>query len=135
LENPLWCSDILARFPDKIAIGLDVRGDRLATRGWTAEGGDLMETIDRLSQAGCQRFVVTDVESDGMMSGPNTDLLRRVCANTDAAVTASGGIATLDDVWALTSLTDVGVDSAIIGTALYVHSFTLGEALEIARKG
>ena len=92
LEQPEWCEEVIAAYGDQIAIGLDVRGSRLAARGWTREGGDLYETLDRLDAAGCARFVVTDVASDGMLSGPNLDLLREVCARTDEPVVASGGI-------------------------------------------
>ena len=110
-----------------------MRGQRLAARGWTREGGDLYETLDRLNAAGCARYVVTDVASDGMLSGPNTDLLREVCSRTDAPVVASGGISSLTDIADLAALVEVGVEGAIIGTALYVGNFTLTEALELTR--
>lgn len=129
LEQPEWCDEVIAAYGDRIAIGLDVRGTRLAARGWTSEGGDLDETLDRLSTAGCARFVVTDVASDGMLSGPNLELLRHVCDRTDAPVVASGGISTLEDLIALRELVPAGVEGAIIGTALYVGSFTIEEAL------
>lgn len=132
LEAPDWCDEVVRSYGDRVAIGLDVRGTRLAARGWTREGGDLHETIERLNASGCQRYVVTDVASDGMLTGPNLALLRDVCARTDAAVIASGGIARLDDLRALRELVDDGVEGAIIGTALYLGNFTLDEALEIA---
>jgi phosphoribosylanthranilate isomerase len=133
LERPEWCEEIIATYGDKIAIGLDVRGTRLAARGWTREGGELYETLDRLTAAGCARFVVTDVAADGMLSGPNLDLLRDVCARTDQPVVASGGISSLTDIADLAALVPQGVEGAIIGTALYVGSFTLQEALVAAR--
>lgn len=132
LERPEWCEEVIADHGDKVAIGLDVRGTRLAARGWTSEGGDLDETLDRLDRAGCARFVVTDVASDGMLSGPNLELLRHVCARTDAPVVASGGISTLEDLIALRGLVPAGVEGAIIGTALYVGNFTIEEALQAA---
>jgi phosphoribosyl isomerase A len=135
LENPQWCVEIIADHGDKIAIGLDVRGAKLAARGWTREGGDLYATLARLDAAGCARFVVTDVASDGMMSGPNFDLLRSVCALTDRPVVASGGISTLADIAQLAELVPDGVEGAIIGTALYVGNFTLAAALATARAG
>ncbi|MGA4507376.1 bifunctional 1-(5-phosphoribosyl)-5-((5-phosphoribosylamino)methylideneamino)imidazole-4-carboxamide isomerase/phosphoribosylanthranilate isomerase PriA [Propionibacteriaceae bacterium G1746] len=130
LENPEWCERVIAEYGDRIAIGLDVRGTRLAARGWTQEGGDLFETLDRLNAAGCQRYVVTDVNSDGMLTGPNFDLLTQVCARTDAAVIASGGVTTLEDVARLRDID--GVEGAIIGTALYVGNMTLTDALAVA---
>jgi phosphoribosylanthranilate isomerase len=131
-----WSDQSGARRPfgygDKIAVGLDVRGHRLAARGWTRDGGELYETLDRLEAAGCARYVVTDVASDGMLSGPNLDLLRKVCERTTAPVVASGGISRLTDIIALAEMVPLGVEGAIIGTALYVGNFTLEEALGAA---
>lgn len=132
LENPAWCEQVIAEHGDRIAIGLDVRGELLAARGWTREGGPWQETLERLDAAGCQRFVVTDVNSDGMLTGPNVELLRAVCERTDAKVIASGGVSTLDDLRALRELVPLGVEGAIVGTALYVGNFTILEALDVA---
>lgn len=134
LEQPEWCEQVIAEHGDRIAIGLDVKGDRLAARGWTREGGDVYETLARLDEAGCARFVVTDVASDGMLSGPNLDLLAEICRRTDRPIVASGGISTLADLEQLSSLVPDGVEGAIIGTALYVGNFTLPEALETVRR-
>ncbi|MEL4504560.1 bifunctional 1-(5-phosphoribosyl)-5-((5-phosphoribosylamino)methylideneamino)imidazole-4-carboxamide isomerase/phosphoribosylanthranilate isomerase PriA [Luteococcus sp. H138] len=133
LENPEWCEQIIKTHGDRVAIGLDVKGTRLAARGWTTEGGDLFETVERLNAAGCARYVVTDVASDGMLTGPNLELLGQVCARTEAAVVASGGISTLDDLRQLRGLVPIGVEGAIVGTALYVGNFTLPEALAAAK--
>jgi phosphoribosylanthranilate isomerase len=133
LENPDWCIDVISSYGDSIAIGLDVKGTRLAARGWTREGGDVYETLARLSDAGCQRFVVTDVASDGMLTGPNLELLGAICARTGAKVVASGGISSLDDLRTLAGLVPIGVEGAIIGTALYVGKFTLTDALALTR--
>lgn len=132
LERPQWCEEIIQRYGDRIAIGLDVRGERLAARGWTTEGGPWLETLERLAAAGCPRFVVTDVNSDGMLTGPNLELLAEVCANTEAAVVASGGISTLADLSALRAMVPQGVEGAIIGTALYLGRFSLAEAIAVA---
>ena len=132
LEQPDWCDRVIGEHGDRIAIGLDVRGTRLAARGWTREGGELWETLDRLNAAGCARYVVTDVASDGMLTGPNVELLRDVCARTEAKVVASGGIAQLEDLRVLRELVPLGVEGAIVGTALYVGNFTLAEALAVA---
>jgi phosphoribosyl isomerase A len=129
LEQPDWCARAIAENADRVAIGLDVRGTRLAARGWTRDGGDLVEVLDRLDAQGCARYVVTDVDKDGMLQGPNLDLLRQVCARTDRPVVASGGIATLDDLVALAGLVGLGVEGAIVGTALYTGAFTLPDAL------
>ena len=129
LEDPLWCARAIAEHGDRIAIGLDVRGTTLAARGWTRDGGDLWEVLERLDRDGCARYVVTDVNKDGMLAGPNVDLLRAVCARTDRPVVASGGISTLADLQTLAGLTPLGVEGAIVGTALYTGAFTLKDAL------
>lgn len=129
LENPDWVRAAIARVGDRIAVGLDVRGTMLAARGWTREGGDVYQTLARLDAEGCARYVVTDVNRDGTLTGPNLDLLRDVCARTDRPVIASGGVATLDDLRALAAIAPLGVEGAIVGKALYARAFTLPEAL------
>ncbi|MCO7239322.1 MULTISPECIES: bifunctional 1-(5-phosphoribosyl)-5-((5-phosphoribosylamino)methylideneamino)imidazole-4-carboxamide isomerase/phosphoribosylanthranilate isomerase PriA [unclassified Aeromicrobium] len=133
LENPEWCAKVIAEWGDRVAIGLDVRGTTLAARGWTRDGGDLYETLARLDAEGCARYVVTDVNKDGMLQGPNLDLLRDVCSRTDRPVVASGGVTTLADIEALMGLVDIGVEGAIAGTALYTGQFTLEDALALTR--
>ena len=135
LENPEWCDRVVGTYGDRVAIGLDVRGENLAARGWTTEGGPWVETLDRLVAAGCERFVVTDVNADGMLTGPNLDLLLDVALRSGKKVIASGGIATLDNLRDLRGLVDRGVEGAIIGTALYVGRFTIEEALAVAEGG
>ncbi|MEV4100469.1 bifunctional 1-(5-phosphoribosyl)-5-((5-phosphoribosylamino)methylideneamino)imidazole-4-carboxamide isomerase/phosphoribosylanthranilate isomerase PriA [Nonomuraea sp. NPDC049649] len=133
LENPEWCRKIIAEHGDKIAVGLDVRGTTLASRGWTQDAGDLWEVLDRLEADGCPRYVVTDVTKDGTLKGPNLELLKQVCARTDRPVVASGGISSLDDLAALASLVPDGVEGAIVGRALYAQAFTLESALATVR--
>ncbi|MFM2214734.1 MAG: hypothetical protein RJA88_103 [Actinomycetota bacterium] len=134
LENPEWTARVIAEHGDRIAVGLDVRGHVLAARGWTKEGGDLFETIERLERDGCSRYVVTDVTKDGTLKGPNLELLQEVCAVTKKPVVASGGISSLDDIAALTALNAIGVEGAIVGKALYAGAFTLEQALELTRR-
>jgi len=129
LEDPVWCDRVVGEYGERVAIGLDVRGRTLSARGWTRDGGDLFEVLERLNKAGCARYVVTDIHKDGMMQGPNVQLLRDVCAATDAPVIASGGVSTLDDLRALAGLEGVGVEGVITGKALYAGAFTVAEAL------
>lgn len=132
IENPDWTRSAIAQYGDRIAVGLDVRGHTLAGRGWTSEGGNLFETIERLDRDGCSRYIVTDVAKDGTLQGPNLNLLREVCAATSRPVVASGGISTLDDLRALRLLTEIGVEGAITGKALYAGAFSLEEALQVS---
>jgi phosphoribosylanthranilate isomerase len=131
LENPEWCDRIVGEYGDRVAIGLDVRGRTLSARGWTRDGGDLFEVLERLEKAGAARYVVTDITKDGTMRGPNLDLLREVCARTKAPVIASGGVSTLDDLRALAALEPLGIEGVIAGKALYAGAFTVAEALAV----
>ena len=132
LENPEWAAHVIAEYGEAIAIGLDVRGTTLAARGWTQDGGDLWSVMDRLEDAGCARYVVTDVTKDGTLQGPNLELLQQVMDRTPKPVIASGGIASLDDIVALRELVPNGLEGAIVGKALYAGAFTLAEALDVA---
>jgi phosphoribosylformimino-5-aminoimidazole carboxamide ribotide isomerase/phosphoribosylanthranilate isomerase len=132
LENPEWAAHCIAEYGEAIAVGLDVRGTTLAARGWTEEGGDLWAVLERLEEAGCCRYVVTDVTKDGTLKGPNIDLLMQVMERTERPVIASGGIASLDDIAELRELVPHGLEGAIVGKALYAKAFTLAEALDVA---
>ncbi|MFT2817698.1 bifunctional 1-(5-phosphoribosyl)-5-((5-phosphoribosylamino)methylideneamino)imidazole-4-carboxamide isomerase/phosphoribosylanthranilate isomerase PriA [Leifsonia sp. A12D58] len=132
LENPEWAANVIAQYGEAIAVGLDVRGTTLAARGWTKEGGDIWHVMDRLEDAGCARYVVTDVTKDGTLQGPNIELLRQVMDRTHRPVIASGGISSLDDLVALRELVPQGLEGAIVGKALYAGAFTLAEALDVS---
>jgi len=133
LENPQWCARAIADHGEKIAVGLDVQREngsyRLRGRGWETDGGELWPVLERLDREGCSRFVVTDVTKDGTLGGPNLELLGEVADRTDAPVIASGGVSSLDDLRAIATLVDRGVEGAIVGKALYAGRFTLPEAL------
>ena len=132
LENPEWAASVIAQYGEAVAVGLDVRGTTLAARGWTKDGGDLWQVLERLEEAGCTRYVVTDVTKDGTLKGPNIELLREVMERTHRPVIASGGIASLDDIAALRELVPLGLEGAIVGKALYAGAFTLAEALDVS---
>ncbi|MBC7463276.1 MAG: bifunctional 1-(5-phosphoribosyl)-5-((5-phosphoribosylamino)methylideneamino)imidazole-4-carboxamide isomerase/phosphoribosylanthranilate isomerase PriA [Actinobacteria bacterium] len=134
LENPEWTARVVAEFGDRIAVGLDVRGRILSARGWTKDGGDLFETLARLDNDGCSRYVVTDVGRDGTLTGPNLELLTSVCQATSRPIVASGGVSSLADIGALAAMTTLGIEGAIVGKALYAGAFTLQEALEVSRR-
>jgi phosphoribosyl isomerase A len=138
LENPLWCAAAIAEYGDKVAVGLDVQvvgnDHRLRGRGWETDGGDLWRVLERLDSEGCSRFVVTDVTKDGTLTGPNLELLEGVAECTNAPVIASGGVSSLDDLRAIATLADCGVEGAIVGKALYAGRFTLPEALAAVRQ-
>lgn len=130
LSDGRFVVEAVTRYADRIAVGLDCRGDRLQARGWTHDAGDLWEVLARLDECAVARYVVTDVERDGTLEGPNLDLLSRVMAKTGAAIVASGGVSSLDD---LTAIASIGVEATIIGKALFAGAFTLPQALKVSR--
>jgi phosphoribosyl isomerase A len=127
LRDPPFVDKAVATFGDLIAVGLDVRGTTLQARGWTEDAGELWPTLARLTGVGVARFVVTDVARDGMLEGPNLELLKAVMERTDRALVASGGVSSLDDLRALAAL---DVEGCIVGKALYAGRFTLPDALK-----
>src|SRR6202040_445118 len=131
--DPQWCARAITEHGDKVGVGLDVQivdGEhRLRGRGWETDGGDLWDVLERLDSEGCSRFVVTDVTKDGTLTGPNIELLATVAECTDAPIIASGGVSSLDDLRAIATLTEIGVEGAIVGKALYAGRFTLPQAL------
>jgi phosphoribosylformimino-5-aminoimidazole carboxamide ribotide isomerase len=120
--------------PAAIAVALDVRDGRALGDGWVegAGGPAVDDAVERLAEAGVGIFVVTAIARDGLLGGPDLDLLARVLASTRAAVIASGGIATLAD---LVAVRDLGCAGAIVGRALYEGRFTLPEALAAVATG
>ncbi len=134
MEQPAWVAKVIAEHGDRVAVGLDARLEdgswRLRGRGWTSDGGELFEALERLDREGCARYVITDVNKDGMLLGPNVELYRRVCAATDRPIVASGGVSALADLKALQELVPLGVEGVIVGKALYSGAFTLEQALE-----
>ncbi len=128
LEAPDFVQAALDAHGDKVAVGLDAEGRTLKARGWTSESGDLFDALALFTDMGVARFVFTDIARDGMLSGPNVERLREVADATTAAVTASGGVSSLDDLRTLAGCHE-RVDAAIVGKALYAGAFTLSEAL------
>jgi 1-(5-phosphoribosyl)-5-[(5-phosphoribosylamino)methylideneamino] imidazole-4-carboxamide isomerase/N-(5'phosphoribosyl)anthranilate isomerase len=134
LLNLDWVAEVVALYGEKLAIGLDVRGTTLSARGENRDAGDLFEVLEILEQIGCARYIVTDVMTDGMLLGPNLELLRKVLDKTNKPVIASGGISSLDDLELLRELSPLGLEGAILGKALYAGKFTLEQALDVASK-
>lgn len=132
LMDPTFLASCVDRHGDCVAVGLDARGWVLQARGWTEEAGDLFDALERLTRLGVTRFVCTDVERDGMLQGPNLEMLVTIADATTAQITASGGVSSVDDLRALARC-HPRVDAAIVGKALYAGRFTLGEALEAVR--
>ena len=132
VERPVLVEELCAANPGQIAVGLDARGQQVATRGWTTpSGADLLDLAGRFEAVGVAAIIVTEISRDGTMEGPDLTQLGAVLAGTALPVIASGGVGGLADLAALQDLEAAGrrLGGAVIGRALYEGRFTLGEAL------
>lgn len=129
VRDPELAREAFHAFPSEIVAGLDARDGKLSVSGWESdEGGDVIETAKRLSDLGAERFIVTDIATDGMLTGPNLELMARFGREVTGALVASGGVGTLEHLRALAAL-NPSPAGAIVGRALYEGKFTLAEAL------
>jgi phosphoribosylformimino-5-aminoimidazole carboxamide ribotide isomerase len=132
VEQPELVTELAARFPGQVAVGLDARGRHVAVKGWTeTTGADLVELAKRFEGEGVSALIVTEIGRDGTMEGPDLDQLGAVLEATGVDVVASGGVGTLDDISALARLRSGGraLAGIIVGRAIYEGRFTVEEAL------
>lgn len=132
LRDRAFLEEMLQRYGEKIAVGVDIKNGNVAVQGWTEDDGvkytDFLESLDRL---GVSTVICTDVSRDGAMQGTNRELYRALSANYSFKVVASGGVSTIDDVRALAAMRIYG---AIVGRALYNGAINLKEAIEAAEE-
>lgn len=129
----VWNPEALAEVEeiDRVVAALDVRAGRARGAGWLDEGLAVSEAVAGLREAGVGRLLVTGIERDGAMTGPDLDLLGKVLARSGMAVIASGGVGELSDLEAVAAL---GCEAVIVGRALYERRFTLAEAIAAAQR-
>ena len=133
IENPLLLQNMLDEFTSTIVVGIDARNGMVALRGWQKMSDmTALDLAQKVGEMGVERIVYTDIARDGMMSGINLEATQAIAEATGLKVTASGGVASLDDIYSVKELEEFGVDSLIIGKALYEGSFTLEDALDAA---
>lgn len=113
----------------RLVAAIDVKDGKAVGAGWTDDGRALDDVLERVENAGVARLMVTAIATDGMLTGPDLALLRRVIARVEVPVIASGGVGSLDD---LRAIRDAGAEAAVIGRALYDDLFTLQEAMDAA---
>jgi phosphoribosylformimino-5-aminoimidazole carboxamide ribotide isomerase len=130
MENPDFAREVLAQFPaEKIAFGLDAKGEELMSRGWRSKSGlRLTDLALELAGMGAQTLIYTNIQKDGMQSGVDWKAARQLAGQSGLSVIASGGVATLEDVAAVRH---AGLAGVIVGKALYEGNFTLKEALDV----
>lgn len=132
VEHPDLLKDLIARFGEKICVGIDARNGEVMTRGW--EEGTRIRAIDLardVVSAGIKRIIYTDISRDGMLTGPNVEQTVAVARAANVRVTASGGVSSLDDIRRLRDAGEPLLDSVIVGKALYEQKFKLEDALNL----
>ena len=132
VESPDLLRDLIARFGEKICVGIDARDGEVMTRGW--EEGTRIRAVDLardVASAGVQRIIYTDISRDGMLTGPNVEQTVAVARAANVHVTASGGVSSLDDIRRLRDAGEPHLDSVIVGKALYEQKFKLEDALNL----
>ena len=133
IEDPILLQNIIDEFGSTIVVGIDAREGKVALRGWEKLSNiNAIDFAQKVAELGVERIVYTDILRDGMLSGINLEATREIAEASGLHVTASGGVASLDDIHALKALESSGVDSVIVGKALYEGVFTLEEALDAA---
>jgi len=131
-ESPQTLAKLVERFGPRIVVGIDARDGQVMTRGWEQQGQiEAVELARRIASLGVERIVYTDVARDGMLSGPNIEQACLIAQESGLKVTASGGVSSLEDIARLAGVSEAGVDSVIVGKALYEGRFTLKDALKI----
>jgi len=131
VQQPEFLAKAVQRFGERIVVGIDARNGRVATHGWNQVGSlEAVAFAQTLARSGVQRVVYTDISKDGMLAGPNLEATKRMAADSQLKVVASGGVASLDDLRALRGLETIGIEGAIVGKALYERRFTLKEAIQ-----
>lgn len=136
IERPDWVSQWCGEFRDRVAVGIDAREGKVATRGWLETSEVLATALAREAASwGAAAIIYTDIYRDGTLSGPNREALRELASAVDVPVVASGGIGSLSDLLSLLSLVPVGVTGAIVGRALYAGDLALEEAIRAVGQG
>ncbi|MCY8231464.1 1-(5-phosphoribosyl)-5-[(5-phosphoribosylamino)methylideneamino]imidazole-4-carboxamide isomerase [Priestia endophytica] len=131
ISNPQFVKDMLHKYGEKIAIGIDARDGYVATEGWIETSTiKATELGQKLAAEGAKTFIFTDIATDGMLSGPNVEAVRELAEVTKANVIASGGVSSLADLKNLFAYGESGIEGAIVGKALYTEQFTVKEALK-----
>jgi phosphoribosylformimino-5-aminoimidazole carboxamide ribotide isomerase len=129
IEDRPFVEEVLRRFGEQVAIGIDARNGYVATRGWLETSEVKAEDLAvQLAELGAKTFIFTDISRDGMMQGPNVEAIVRLAQVSGQSVIASGGVSRYEDLEALAAHADKGVAGAIIGKALYTGSIELAEA-------
>lgn len=131
ISNPAFVKEMLQKYGEKIAIGIDAKDGYVATEGWLNTSSVKATDLGiELAHAGAEVFIFTDIATDGMLSGPNVDAVITLAEATGKQVIASGGVSSIADLKQLSKYANKGVAGAIVGKALYTKQFTVAQALQ-----
>lgn len=132
VKSPETLAKAVRSFGDRLAVGIDARSGHVLTRGWEKEEKiSALALAQRVAALGVERIIYTDVARDGMLTGVNVEQTCMIARESGLKVTASGGVSSLEDIKRLRSVSECGIDSVIVGKALYEGRFTLKEALQV----
>ena len=136
VENPDLVGQLCQEFPGQIAVGIDARNGKVATRGWL-ETSEVMATdlAKQMAELGVATIIYTDIHRDGTLKGPNIQSLRELANEVDIPIIASGGVSSVTDLLSLLALEPMGVNSAIVGRALYTGDVLLQDAIRAVGSG
>ncbi|WP_302222210.1 1-(5-phosphoribosyl)-5-[(5-phosphoribosylamino)methylideneamino]imidazole-4-carboxamide isomerase [uncultured Acidaminococcus sp.] len=135
VKNPQLVKDACRAYPGRIVVGIDAKNGDVAVEGWEASGHIQAEELARkMADAGVERIIFTDIARDGMLSGVNVEATVAVAKASGLKVTASGGVASLEDLKILKKRETDGVEGCIIGKALYTGAIDLRQAVAIAKE-
>lgn len=132
VKNPPLVKQACEKYGDKIAVGIDALSGTVRTEGWLNDSGmDYIEFAKLMQSYGVKTIIFTDIDKDGMLSGPNFDQLQALRDAVDCGIVASGGVSTLDDI---ARLRDMGIDEAIAGKAVYTGQLDVKQAISVAKE-
>lgn len=131
VQNPAFLEEMVQRYGEKIAVGVDIKDGMVAIKGWTEVSAEsCFDFCEKLQKIGVKTIICTDISKDGLLSGANLELYKELSGKFSVDIVASGGVTTLDDV---KKLADMGMYGAILGKALYTGNIDLKAAVELTK--
>ena len=132
VQNPAFLEEMVQKYGEKIAVGVDIKDGMVAIKGWTEVSQEsCFDFCEKLQKIGVKTIICTDISKDGLLSGTNLELYKELSEKFSVDIVASGGVTTLDDV---KKLADMGMYGAILGKALYTGNIDLKAAAELTKE-
>lgn len=133
VQNPAFLEEMVQKYGEKIAVGVDIKDGMVAIKGWTEVSCEsCFDFCEKLQKIGVKTIICTDISKDGLLSGTNLELYKVLSEKFSVDIVASGGVTTLEDV---KKLSDMGLYGAILGKALYTGNIDLKAAVQLTKEG